>query len=62
MNMRRKSCVLLPAAGRKTQLFHLISTEPGVHLLVHPCMCQSGLVQHLDTDLDMRLKLIGAEV
>ena len=37
--MRRKSCILLPAAGRRTQLFHLIFSEPGVHLLVHPCMC-----------------------
>ena len=28
----------LPAAGRRTQLFHLVFTEPGVHLLVHPCI------------------------
>ena len=32
-----KNCVLLPAAGRKTQLIHLIFTEPGVRLLGHPC-------------------------
>ena len=37
VNMTRKNCVLLPAAGRRAQLFHLIFTEPGVHLLVHPC-------------------------
>ena len=37
VNMKRKNCVLLPAAGRRAQLFHLIFTEPGVHLLVHPC-------------------------
>ena len=37
VNMRSKNCVLLPAAGRRTQLFHLIFTEPGAHLLVHPC-------------------------
>ena len=27
----------LPTAGRKTQLFHLIFTQPGTHLLEHPC-------------------------
>ena len=32
VNMRWKSCVLLPAEGRRTQLFHLIFTEPGVYL------------------------------
>ena len=37
VNMKRKNCVLLPAAARRAQLFHLLFTEPGVHLLVHPC-------------------------
>ena len=32
-----KNCVLLPAAGRKTQLFNLILTEPRAHHKVHPC-------------------------
>ena len=27
----------MPAAGRRTQLFHLIFTEPGDHTLAHPC-------------------------
>ena len=36
--MRMKSCVLLPAAGRKTQLFILIFSEPGVRGLADPCM------------------------
>ena len=27
----------LPAAGRRTQFFLFIITEPGVHLLGHPC-------------------------
>ena len=36
--MKRKHCVLLPAAGRRKQLSHLIFTEPGVHLLGHPCI------------------------
>ena len=35
---RRKICVLLPAAGRRTQHFHLIFTEPGAHHKEHPCM------------------------
>ena len=34
---RIKSCVLLPAAGRRTQLFHLIFTEPGVCGFAYPC-------------------------
>ena len=29
VNRRGKSCVFLPAAGRRTQLFPLIFTEPG---------------------------------
>ena len=36
-NKRIKSCVLLPAAGRRTQLFHLIFTEPGPRGLADPC-------------------------
>ena len=27
-----------PSAGRRTQLIHLIFTQPGIHLLEHPCM------------------------
>ena len=41
MNKRIKSCVLLPAAGRRTQLFHLIYTEPGPCGLADPCSCIS---------------------
>ena len=37
VNMRRKNCVFLPAAGRITQLFHLIFTEPRANHKVHPC-------------------------
>ena len=36
-----KSSVLLPTAGRRTQLFLLIFTEPGFHLLGHPCTLQT---------------------
>ena len=36
-NKRIKSCVLLPAAGRRTQLFQLIFTEPGVCGFADPC-------------------------
>ena len=35
--MRRKSCALLPATGRTTQLFILLFTESGNHTLAHPC-------------------------
>ena len=35
--MRRKNCVLLFAAGKRTQLFYLIFKEPGVHILGHSC-------------------------
>ena len=32
MNMQRLSCVLLPAAGWRTQLFRLIFIEPGIRI------------------------------
>ena len=35
--MRRKYCVLLPAAGRRTQYFLLIFTKPGRSLFAEPC-------------------------
>ena len=44
VNLRWKSCVLLPAAGRRTQFLSLIFTEPGVHLLGHPCNTMVFLV------------------
>ena len=37
VNMRRKNCVLLPAAGKRTQYFHLMFTKPGRSLLAEPC-------------------------
>ena len=37
-NKRIKSCVLLPAAGRRTQLVHLIFTEPRVCGFAQPCI------------------------
>ena len=44
-NMRRKSCVLQPAAGRRTQFFHLIFTEPGNRTLAHPCKPQKAVIK-----------------
>ena len=42
VNMRKKNCVLLPAAGMGTQFFHIIFTKPGRSLLVVPCRdCQT---------------------
>ena len=37
VNMRRNNCVLLPAAGRRTQYFLLIFTKPGRSLFAEPC-------------------------
>ena len=34
---KMKSCILLPAAGRRTQLFQLIFTEPWVCRFADPC-------------------------
>ena len=42
VNMRIKSCVLLPSAGRKTQLFILIFMEPGICGLADPCRLRDG--------------------
>ena len=36
VNMRRENCVFLHTAGRRTQIVHLIFTEPGKCTLVHP--------------------------
>ena len=33
-----KFSVILPAAGRRTQIFHLMFTEPGMDQKVHPCI------------------------
>ena len=41
-NKRKKNCVLLPAAGRRTQLFHLIFSEPGVCGFADPCTAWEG--------------------
>ena len=41
MNLRIKSCVLLPAAGRRSQLFILIFTEPGVRGLAYVSLYHS---------------------
>ena len=37
MYKRRKNCVLLPAAGRRTQIFILLFLEPGVCGFADPC-------------------------
>ena len=44
-NKRIKICVLLPAAGRRTQLFHLIFSEPGVCGFADPCkhLCRRSM-------------------
>ena len=39
VNIRRKNCVFLPAAGRRTQFFYLIFTEPRAHHKVQTCIC-----------------------
>ena len=36
-NKKIKSCVLLPAAGRRMQRFILLFSEPGVHGIADPC-------------------------
>ena len=72
VNMRRENCAFLPAAGRRTQLFHVIFTEPGAHHKVHPCthvvvghgvpdraaLCGDELVAALVDDADAHLALV----
>ena len=41
VDKRRKNCVWLPAAARRTQFFHPIFTEPRAHHKVHSCICES---------------------
>ena len=51
-NKRIKSCVLLPATGRRAQLFHLIFSKPGVCGFADPCIIsrvQNDIkIQHLE--------------
>ena len=47
VNMRRKICVLLPAAGRRTQFFLLTFTKPGRSLLAEPCIEYVKNVYHI---------------
>ena len=61
VNMRRKNCVILPAAGRRTQLFHFIFTEPRAHQKVHPCTLahwihDATLVKKLKKSNELRLR------
>ena len=42
VKMGWKDCVLLLAAGCRTQLFLLIFPEPGNHTLAHPCIYHLG--------------------
>ena len=38
LTVQGKDKVRLPIAGLRTQLFHLIFTEPGNSTLAHPCI------------------------
>ena len=40
VKLGEKVAFCLPTTGRRMQLFHLIFTKPGAHLLVHPCTVQ----------------------
>ena len=50
-NKRKKNCVLLPAAGRRTQLFHLIFSEPGVCGFADLCKFQLNKLMVLSSSL-----------
>ena len=41
MKLGEKVAFCLPTAGRREQLFHLIFTQPGAHLLEIPCICRT---------------------
>ena len=43
VNKRIKSCVLLPATGSRTQLFHLILIKPRPRGLADPCIARSAV-------------------
>lgn len=37
LNWIKKVALCLPSAGRRTRHIHLSFTQPGAHLLQHPC-------------------------
>ena len=60
-NKRMKSCVLLPAAGRGKQLFHLIFSEPGVCGFADPCTTSPLPINFISSDgclIHGRLKIM----
>ena len=48
VKLGEKVAFCLPSAGRRTQLFQLIFSQPGVHLLEHPCTCHKTLIFNND--------------
>ena len=45
VNMKRKNCVLLPAVGKQNATLSPNFTQPGAHILGHPCI--SGFLHML---------------
>ena len=58
VNKRRNNCVPLPAAGRRTQLIHLIFSEPWKHTCAGPCIC--NLAQLANNQARSRLAICVA--
>ena len=48
-----KNYIILPAAGKRTQRFHLIFTEPRAHHKVHPCIQTQSAFFRLQIYWDM---------
>ena len=51
MKLGGNAAFCLPMTGRRTQLFHLIFTQPGAHLLVHPCTDPIGATLQFDDSI-----------
>ena len=47
VNVRRKSCVLLPVAGKRTQFFHFLFTGPGARFRADPCRPDSVMPHYV---------------
>ena len=58
-NKRINGCVILPAADRRTQLFHLIFTQPGPRGFAYPCRPLSNFTQPIRAVLNRKILSIN---
>ena len=62
MRLDEKVAFCSPSAGSKTQLIHLVFTQPWENLLVHPCIPPSPFLCSFDVDDDFAVVRIDQPI